>query len=88
MRPRHDSHAENKNISPRAPSFSLRRAEILHADRISVYAYVGWMKGGGGDLAWISVFYCRYIWITVALSAFSPLSRRENSRLQQCASRL
>ena len=30
MRPRHDSHAENKNISPRAPqSFSLRRAEIL-----------------------------------------------------------
>jgi len=59
MRPRHDSHAENKNISPRAPSFSLRRAEILRrgpTHEPCICLRVCQVNEGRG--IWHTVFYC------------------------------
>jgi len=82
MRPRHDSHAENKNISP-----PLARSEFLAPESGDP---APWICTSCICLRvsspWISAILCSCMWITVHVI---PPARRENSRLQatakQCA---
>lgn len=87
MRPRHDSHAENKNISPprrsRAPSFSLLSESgdpalrgPVRADRVYLPTYACPMDG----TSWISVFYVGACGRPRVLPAV-VLPRRENFRV-------